>query len=236
IYQGDQLLGRFHLDMHPRDGKYQHAAAFVTQLGIAGRQLPVSTLVCNFAGGEGANELMEYGEVRTFLHEFGHLLHAIFGGHQNWARLSGIATEWDFVEAPSQMLEEWLYDRDTLQSFAINAQGQTIPGDLVDRLKAARNFGEGAQTRVQMYYSALSLDYHSDDPASFNLVARMRELEARYSPFPHQDNTYFFANLGHLNGYSAIYYTYMWSKVIAVDMFSAFEDSGLRNKDLAGHY
>jgi thimet oligopeptidase len=236
MYQGDQLLGRFFMDMHPRDGKYQHAAAFINQVGIKGVQLPVSTLVCNFAGGANPEEPLEFSEVRTFLHEFGHLIHSLFGGHQNWALLSGIATEWDFVEAPSQMLEEWIYDLETLQSFAINARGETIPADLVAKIRAAREFGEGANTAVQMYYSALSLEYHRLNPQTFNLVDKMLELEAAYSPYPHQENTYFFANLGHLNGYSAIYYTYMWSKVIAVDMFSEFENNGLRDKATAQRY
>jgi Zn-dependent oligopeptidase len=236
IRQDGELIGRFYLDMHPRDGKYQHAAAFTTQVGIADRQIPVSTLVCNFAGGQDPMESMEFAEVRTFLHEFGHLLHAIFGGHQRWARLSGIATEWDFAEAPSQMLEEWLYDRDTLQTFAINASGEAIPNDLVARITAARHLGEGAQTNTQMYYSALSLEYHRLDPTSFDLTDKMIELEKAYSPFPHQDDTYFYANLGHLNGYSAIYYTYMWSKVIALDMFSAFEEHGLRDRETAMRY
>lgn len=236
MYQGDTLVGRFHMDMHPREGKYQHAAAFTNNVGIAGKQLPVATLVCNFAGGNDPMEAMEYAEVRTFLHEFGHLLHSLFGGHQRWARASGIATEWDFVEAPSQMLEEWMYDKDTLQSFAINSDGQAIPDDVVAKLRAAREFGEGVDTAVQMYYAALSLNYHRLDPSQFSLVDKMIELESHYSPFPHQEDTYFFASLGHLNGYSAIYYTYMWSKVIAIDMFSEFEAHGLRDKATAQRY
>lgn len=236
MFQDGELIGRFYLDMHPREGKYQHAAAFVYQTGIEGKQLPMSALVCNFAGGSDPNALMEYGEVQTFLHEFGHLLHSLFGGHQRYARLSGIATEWDFVEAPSQMLEEWMYDTDTLQTFAINAKGEPVPADVVERLRAARSFGEGAMTNVQMYYSALSLEYHRLDPASFDLEDKMIELENTYSPFPHQDDTYFFANLGHLNGYSAIYYTYMWSKVIALDMFSQFQTNGLRDQATAHYY
>lgn len=236
IVHNGEIIGRFHLDMHPREGKYQHAAAFTYQVGIADEQLPISTLVCNFAGGNDPAEVMEYAEVRTFLHEFGHLLHAIFGGHQNWARLSGIATEWDFVEAPSQMLEEWLYDKETLQTFAINANGEAIPGELVDSIVAARHLGEGAQTNIQMYYAALSLEFHRLDPDSLDLTEKMIELENHYSPFPHQDETYFYANLGHLNGYSAIYYTYMWSKVIAMDLFSQFEANSLRDKTTAQRY
>ena len=231
-----ELIGRFYLDMHPREGKYQHAAAFTYKTGIEGKQLPVSALVCNFAGGGNPGAPMEYREVNTFLHEFGHLLHSLFGGHQRWARISGIATEWDFVEAPSQMLEEWLYDYDTLKTFAVNDQGEPIPRSLVDNLRAARLFGEGAKTNVQMYYAALSLEYHRLPPESFDLKQKMLELEAAYSPYPHQENTYFFANLGHLNGYSALYYTYMWSKVIAMDMFSRFDAAGLRDPATAREY
>ncbi|HLS98457.1 MAG: M3 family metallopeptidase [Porticoccaceae bacterium] len=231
--QNGEVIAYFHLDMHPRDGKYQHAAAFSTQVGIAGKQLPISTLVCNFAGGEDPMAVMEFSEVRTFLHEFGHLLHALFGGQQRWATLSGIATEWDFVEAPSQMLEEWMYDPATLQSFAINSAGETIPEDSIRRLNAARHFGEGLMGNLQIFYAALSLAYHRDDPASFSLLDRMLELEAHYSPMPHQEDTYFYANLGHLNGYSAIYYTYMWSKVIAVDLFSEFARAGLDDRAVA---
>ena len=236
MYEGDELIGRFYLDMHPREGKYQHAAAFTYQTGIAGSQLPVSALVCNFAGGDDPDSPMEYAQVRTFLHEFGHLLHSLFGGDQRYARLSGIATEWDFVEAPSQMLEEWMYDLDTLQTFAINDAGEPIPAHLVEALQAARHFGEGVTTNIQMYYSALSLQYHHQNPASFDLTDKMLALESAYSPFPHQEDTYFYANLGHLNGYSAIYYTYMWSKVIAMDMFSKFEAEGLRDKATAIAY
>ena len=233
MVQDGQVIAHFHLDMHPREGKYQHAAAFSTRVGIAGRQLPVSTLVCNFAGGDDPMAVMEFSEVRTFLHEFGHLLHALFGGQQRWASLSGIATEWDFVEAPSQMLEEWMYDPDTLQSFAINSAGERIPLETIQRLNAASHFGEGLMGNLQIYYSALSLAYHRDDPATFNLLDRMLELEKHYSPMPHQEDTYFYANLGHLNGYSAIYYTYMWSKVIAVDLFSEFARAGLDNREVA---
>jgi len=236
MYSEGRLVGRFYLDMHPREGKYQHAAAFSYKTGINGQQQPVSALVCNFSGGDDPGAPMEYRQVRTFLHEFGHLLHSLFGGHQRWARLSGIATERDFVEAPSQMLEEWMYDVETLQSFAKNNAGEPIPAKLVESLDAARHFGEGSATSVQMYYAALSLEYHRLDPSTFNLTDKMLELEAEYSPYPHQQQTYFYANLGHLNGYSAIYYTYMWSNVIAKDMFSKFKQAGLRDRATARAY
>src|SRR5690606_39730323 len=126
-----------------------------TQVGIAGKRLPISPLVCNFAGGEDPMAVMEFSEVRTFLHEFGHLLHALFGGQQRWATLSGIATEWDFVEAPSQMLEEWMYDPATLQSFAINSAGETIPEDSIRRLNAARHL-DRKSTRLNSSHVKIS--------------------------------------------------------------------------------
>jgi thimet oligopeptidase len=106
VYQGSERLGRFHLDMHPREDKYKHAAQFTIINGVKDKQLPEAALVCNFPGGEeGDPGLMEHDDVETFLHEFGHLLHTIFAGKQRWMGVAGISTEWDFVEAPSQMLE-----------------------------------------------------------------------------------------------------------------------------------
>ncbi|GIX31961.1 MAG: Zn-dependent oligopeptidase [Porticoccaceae bacterium] len=225
LREGERTLGRFYLDMHPRPGKYQHAATFLYRTGIAGRQLPEAVLVCNFPGGDDPLAPLEFDDVRTFLHEFGHLLHALFGGHQRYARLSGLATEWDFVEAPSQMLEEWLYDPPTLRRFAVAADGAAIPEEAIRRLRSARHFGQGVETQVQVFYAMLSLEYHRRDPEALDLEALQRALEAEFSPFPHQPDTYLFANLGHLNGYSALYYTYLWSKVIALDLFSAFAES-----------
>jgi thimet oligopeptidase len=236
MLQDGKVFAQFHLDMHPREGKYQHAAAFGTRAGITDRQLPLTTLVCNFPGENNPDALMEFGQVTTFLHEFGHLIHGLFAGDHRWESLSGIATEWDFVEAPSQMLEEWVYDLETLQAFATNAQNETIPAELVEKLNQARWFGKGLNTGIQMYYAALSLNYHSSDPSTFELFPKMLELEKRYSPLPHQEGTYFFTNLGHLNGYSAIYYTYMWSKVIAADLLTEFKKQGMHDTDTARHY
>lgn len=236
ITENGNLVGRFYLDMHPRDGKYKHAAAFGVQEGVAGEQPPVSTLVCNFPGGDGSPGYMEHAQVETFLHEFGHLLHGIFAGHQPWLSLSGISTEWDFVEAPSQMLEEWVWDVDTLNTFARNSVGEVIPAALVEKMNAGRNFGRGLWTQHQMFYAAVSLNYYNRNPASFNLDTLMQQLQAQYSPFDYVEDTYLYANFGHLYGYSAIYYTYMWSLVIASDMLSEFKTHGLRNPAVAQRY
>ncbi|NPC97219.1 M3 family metallopeptidase [Nocardioides sp. zg-DK7169] len=222
-------LGRIHLDLHPREGKYKHAAQFDLVSGVEGTQLPEGVLVCNFARG-----LMEHDHVVTLFHEFGHLVHHVLGGHQRWVAFSGVATEWDFVEAPSQMLEEWAWDPAVLASFATNAAGEPIPADLVERMRAADDYGKGIQARVQMFYAAMSYWFHVERPA--DLTARTRELQARYSPYPYVEGTHMFASFGHLGGYSSAYYTYMWSLVIAKDLFSAFDEGDLFDPVVAGRY
>lgn len=233
LWDGERLIGRFHLDMHPREGKYQHAAAFPIRLGIDGEQVPVATLVCNFPAGRG---LMEHSQVETFLHEFGHLIHNLFAGHHHWYEISGINTEWDFVEAPSQMLQEWVWDYDTVSRFARNAEGEPIPRDLLERMKAARDFGLGIGTRRQLAFAALSLGLYNRNPEGLDLKAFADEITRRYSAFEPLEETHFYASFGHLNGYSAIYYTYQWSLAIASDLFTRFQAEGLRNVETAGDY
>ena len=233
LLDGDRVLGRFYLDMHPREGKYQHAAMFPLVNGIEGVQLPVAALICNFPSG---TELMQHSQVVTFLHEFGHLIHWMFAGHQPWSNVSGIATEWDFVEAPSQMLQEWVWNYETISLFAKNSAGEVIPEELMNKMIAARDFGLGSGTRRQLSLAAISLNLYSQDPANVDLdelVARMSREYTHYETIP---GTHFYANFGHLNGYSAIYYTYQWSLAIATDMFTRFEDQGLRNVEVAGAY
>jgi len=233
LLDGDRVLGRFYLDMHPREGKYQHAAMFPFVNGIEGRQLPVAALICNFPEGSG---LMQHSQVVTFLHEFGHLIHWLFAGHQDWSNVSGISTEWDFVEAPSQMLQEWVWDYDTISRFAKNAEGEVIPKALLDKMIAARDFGLGMATRRQLSFAAMSLDLYNRDPAGIDLDELVQSKSREYTHFDAVPGTHFYANFGHLNGYSAIYYTYQWSLAIATDMFTRFEEQGLRNVEVAGAY
>ncbi len=236
MWDGDKMIGRFYLDMHPRADKYKHAAHFGVTSGVKGVQLPTSALVCNFPGGDNPNELMEHSDVETFLHEFGHLLHGIFAGDHQRLGFSGIRTEHDFVEAPSQMLEEWVWDADTLATFAKNEKGEVIPASLVKKMRAGRDFGRGLWTKHQLFYAALSLNIYNKAPANIELDKVMEEIQSKYSPFGYVDGTHFYASFGHLNGYSAVYYTYMWSLVIASDMFSEFEKEGLRNPIVSQRY
>jgi thimet oligopeptidase len=232
VYQDGQKIGRIYLDLHPREGKYKHAAQFTLVSGIDGRQLPEGALVCNFPKG-----LMEHDDVVTLFHEFGHLMHHVLAGRQKWSRFSGVATEWDFVEAPSQMLEEWAWDANVLQTFATDDSGQPIPVDLVKKMRAAKEFGKGYFVRVQMFYAGLSLRLHRiDDLKGLDTTKVVMEMQKKYSPFPYVKDTHFQASFGHLNGYSSGYYTYMWSLVIAKDMFSAFEKNGLMDDATAKKY
>jgi thimet oligopeptidase len=221
--------GRIYLDLHPREGKFKHAAQFDLVAGVDGRQLPEGVLVCNFPRG-----LMEHNDVVTLFHEFGHLVHHILGGQQRWVRFSGVATEWDFVEAPSQMLEEWAWDADVLRTFALDEIGQPIPPDLVARMRDANEFGKGYQARTQMFYAALSYRLHVARPA--DITATVQELQSRYDLFDYIDGTHFHASFGHLEGYTSAYYTYMWSLVIAKDMFSAFNSGDLFDPAVAHRY
>src|SRR5690606_18346249 len=131
-----------------------------------------------------------------------------------------IKTEWDFVEAPSQMLEEWVWDAETLATFARNDEGEVIPPELIEKMVSARDFGRGMWTKHQLFYAALSLGVYNNDPATLDLDSVMKTIQSNYSPFGYVDDTYFYTSFGHLNGYSSIYYTYMWSLVIAADMHS----------------
>jgi len=222
------LAGRIWLDMHPREGKYKHFAQFSLVNGQRGRRLPEGVLVCNFSRPGSEPALLEHGDVKTFLHELGHLLHHILGGQTRWAGQSGVSTEWDFVEAPSQLLEEWVWDAGVLGAFARHWQsGEAVPADLVRRLKAAEEFGKGLSVRQQMFYAAVSLELHRRDPAGLDTTRLVDALMERYTPFEHVEGTYLHESFGHLDGYSAIYYTYMWSLVIAKDLFTLFEKEGL---------
>ena len=216
--------GRISLDMFPREGKFKHAACFGYRPGVGGRQLPHYVLVCNFPdpAAQSGPALMDHREVVTFFHEFGHLVHSIVRGQVPWVRL-GQVTEWDFVEAPSQFLEEWIFDYAVLRRFAKHVEtGQAISEELVRRLRDARDFGRGLFVQRQLFLSAISLEYHDRDPKDLDTTALLFELADRYSPARVDPQSRFQASFGHLEGYTAMYYTYMYSKVLATDMLSAF--------------
>ncbi|MCW5801448.1 MAG: Zn-dependent oligopeptidase [Deltaproteobacteria bacterium] len=239
VVRGNEKLGRIYLDMHPREGKYKHAAQFPLKDGVAGVQLPEGVLVCNFSDPSAASgpALMEHDDVVTMFHEFGHLMHHVLGGHQKWITQSGVATEWDFVEAPSQMFEEWAWSYDTLARFARHHEtGEVIPRELVEKMRRADKFGLGTATVQQIFYASISLGFHRADPASLDQLAEVQRLQKLYTPFAYVPGTRFHTSFGHLVGYSAMYYTYQWSLVIAKDLLTPFEARGLMSTDVTFAY
>ncbi len=238
ILEGENVLARFYLDMHPRDGKYGHAAEFPMITGIPGRQLPSASLVCNFPKpSDKGPALMGHSEVTTFFHEFGHLMHQLLAGRHEWVTLSGINCEWDFVEAPSQLMEDWAWDYEVLKSFAVHHEtGKVIPEELVNKMRSADEFGKGVHVMRQMFYAGLSFTYHANDPTDIDLLEVVKDMQKKYNPYPYEKGTYVFANFGHLEGYSSMYYTYMWSLVMAKDLLTKFKAAGLMDKDNAMAY
>ena len=239
VMRAGAKLGRIYLDMHPREGKYKHAAQFPLKDGVRDVQLPEGVLVCNFPQptADDPVALLEHDDVVTMFHEFGHLMHHVLGGHQKWISQSGVATEWDFVEAPSQMFEEWAWSHDTLARFARHYKtGEIIPAELVEKMRRADKFGLGTQTVQQIFYAAISLRFHRTDPATLDQLAEVQALQKRYTPFAYVKGTRFHASFGHLVGYSAMYYTYQWSLVIAKDLLTPFTQTGLMATDVTYAY
>jgi thimet oligopeptidase len=233
VFADGELIGRIFLDMHPRENKYNHAAAFGLTSGKAGVRIAECALVCNLPKPGDEPALLQHSDVDTFFHEFGHLIHGVFGGRTRWHGLSGIATEWDFVEAPSQLLEEWVRDAGTLATFAVHHEtGEMLPADLVARLRAADEFGKGLQVRQQMFYASLA---GALPPGPTDRPGRGGKAAGAAHPYKRR-RRWMHLSFGHLGRYSAIYYTYMWSLVIAKDLFTVFEREGLDSTAAATRY
>ncbi len=237
VYDGNRLAGRFYLDMHPRPGKDKWFSMYPVLSGIAGKHLPEGALICNFPGGTpGDPGLMRYEDVVTFFHEFGHLMHQILGGNQKWSGISGTNVEGDFVEAPSQMLEEFFHDKRILQSFARNYQtNEVLPDALIDKMNRAGAFGRARWLQQQLFYSTYALDLHSQPPATINPDALLHTDLTRFSPYAYFDH-HLYASFTHLTGYSSNYYTYVLDKVVALDFFSQFARSNLLEGPTAMRY
>ena len=228
VYDHGKMAGRFYLDLHPRPGKYSHAEMVPVLDGIRGKQLPEAILVCNFPAPTADDPgLMEYADVVTFFHEFGHLIHWIVASQQ-WAGVSGLTMESDFVEAPSQMLEEWMRSPQVLASFAQNYKtGEPIPAELVERMNRASAFGRGTWAVTQNEYTAVSYDLYKGNPQTTDPEAVTQQDVRRYTLFTQTPGMHMWASFTHLSGYSSAYYTYLWDKVIAEDFFRQFDQENL---------
>jgi thimet oligopeptidase len=233
-------LGRIYLDMVPRDGKFSHAACFTVRNGLAGVQLPQASLVCNFIDPKltAENARLEYAQVVTFFHEFGHLLHALLSGAPRRFYNSAGFLEWDFIEAPSQLFEEWARDPATVSRFARDPDsGAPMPPELLERLKASESLGRPATWLRQTALAGVSLELYEGDPVGRPTGESVRATWTRYFPEVMPSDYHFECSFGHLTGYSACYYTYLWSLVIARDLVGLFLERGnLRDPEIAERY
>jgi thimet oligopeptidase len=223
-------MGLFYLDMFPRTGKYNHFAEFGIidgKLQDDGRyQRPTVALICNFPSPQADRpSLLPHEDVETLFHEFGHAMHSILT-RAEFSRFSGTSVPGDFVEAPSQMLENWAWDKRVLDSFAADYRdpSKKIPQEILNQLKASKLAIEGAYYRRQLGFGltdlALHTQIHEGDeqetvPLSDKIVAE--------TFFPEPPDTAWVAYFGHLIGYDAGYYGYAWADAIAADMATVFE-------------
>jgi len=235
---GGKNLGRIYLDMHPRTGKNKWFNAGTMVTGVAGRQLPEARLNGNFAGGaDGDPGLMQYSDVVTFFHEFGHMMHAVLGSHQDWVGTSSFNVEWDFVEAPSQMLEEFFRDKTIVDGFAKNYKtGEVLPDDLFKKMLRADAFGRGIGYERQISLANYSLELHDRSPDKVDIEAMWKEASIQGGPWQWVDGNHGFTTFTHLMGYSSNYYTYSLSKVIALDFFNQFDKKNLLDGPAAMRY
>ena len=224
-------MGLFYLDMFPRDGKYNHFAEFSLIEGKSladGRyQRPVCSLVCNFpTPTKGGPSLLSHYEVETLFHEFGHAMHALLT-RAKYGRFSGTHVPGDFVEAPSQMLENWVWDKRVLDSFAADYRdpSKKIPAEVLARLKQARLATEGTFYRRQLSFGIMDLALHTqihESNAQEALPLSNRVLNEVFLARP--PDTAFVAYFGHImGGYDAGYYGYAWADSLAADMATVFE-------------
>jgi thimet oligopeptidase len=234
---GDQLA-TFYMDLFPREGKFGHAAAFPlipAHQRPEGYVLPSTAIAANFTKpGAKTPSLLRHDEVVTLFHEFGHVLHNSLG-HTELVRFSGYDTEWDFVEAPSQIMEHWCWNADVLRRFARHYEtGEPIPDDLVDRLVEARDLHIALAMLRQVSFGRLDLEFHGPGPEK-DLWAITRST-SEISGFPYHEGTFYPAGFGHLFGYDAGYYGYLWAKVFGDDMFSRFEAEGVLSPKVGRDY
>ncbi len=228
----NEVMGYVFMDLFPREKKYGHACHSTTLQGFVfsdGTRYPdVSVLVCNFTKPtKDQDSLLRYGEVKTFFHEFGHALHAVLGATE-YVALSGTSVERDFVELPSQLLENWIEDPVILKTISSHYKtGEALSDALIEKRLRLLGFCRGIGIATQLYYGMLSLHYFGNDIHA-SLASVAQEIAEKNQMFVAYDSdTHFYCSFGHLSGYGAAYYGYLWSLVFADDVFEQIKKEGL---------
>ncbi|MFK7827482.1 MAG: M3 family metallopeptidase [Oligoflexales bacterium] len=230
-------IAGFYMDLFPRAGKYGHAAAFTLKKGYKRRtgqySMPVSAIVANFT--KASNDkpsLLKHTEVETLFHEFGHIMHQTLTTSK-YATLSGTSVKRDFVEAPSQMLENWVWEEDILKKISSHYQnGAVLPKDLLDKMLKARKFNSGYMYTRQLFFASIDMKYHqlSLADADINPTQIYHDVFEQITLLKPLRDSVPEAGFGHLmGGYDAGYYGYLWSEIYAADMFTRFTEEGLLN-------
>jgi len=230
--RSEEPLGLFYLDMFPREGKYNHFAQFGLIEGklLAGGkyQRPTVALICNFPPPtKDQPALLAHSDVETLFHEFGHAMHSLLT-RAKYSRFSGTSVPRDFVEAPSQMLENWVWDKQVLDSFAADYRdpSRKIPGEILAKLKEARLATEGTRYRRQLAFGLMDLTLHTQiHEANAKEALQLSNKVLSEVFLPTAPDTAFVAYFSHLMHYDAGYYGYAWADAIAADMATVFEQS-----------
>ena len=241
VYDADKnFISLFYADFHPRAGKRGGAwmTSFKSQWKRNGENVrPHISNVCNFTPSTKSKpSLLTFNEVTTLFHEFGHGLHGMLA-NTTYPSLSGTSVFWDFVELPSQVLENWCYEKEALELFAKHYEtGETIPMELVEKIKESATFQEGMQTLRQLSFGLLDMSWHGIDPTSItNVKAHEDEAFKDTSLYPETPETCMSTAFSHIfqGGYSSGYYSYKWAEVLDADAFAYFKEKGIFNKEVA---
>ncbi|XP_068207968.1 thimet oligopeptidase-like isoform X1 [Palaemon carinicauda] len=237
----DEKMGYFFLDLYPRDGKFGHAAIFPLQPSCVRndgeRQVAVCAMMCNFTKPtKDKPALLDHSEVETYFHEFGHVMHHICS-RATFAMFAGTRVERDFLEAPSQMLENWVWEKEPLALMSAHYEtGKTLPDEIVEKLAKSRKANAGGFNLRQIILSTFDQSIHRTGKADTkSLFAQTYRDIMDIEPIP---NTNMPANFGHLaGGYDAQYYGYLWSEVFSMDMYdSRFKKEGILNPVIGADY
>lgn len=242
MYSADHsiLHGYIFLDLHPRPNKFSHACHISVVPAVYHQEkiVPaVSLVIANFPKSNGEKpSLLKRCDVSTFFHEFGHALHAMFGRTELESQ-SGTNVKRDFVELPSQMLEEWLGDRDILKMVSKHYKtGESLPDDIINKLLELKTFNTGNFVQNQAMLATLAIDYYKKGAAK-DPHAILHEAFLSFRPhFMWSPENHFYASWGHLTDYAAKYYGYLWSRVFAQDVFEEIKKHGLLNPVIGQRY